>query len=206
MRIKLTSPRLLVACGAAVMLLTGPTGCSKDAPPSPTESPSASGSEQAAAAPAAKDEPAAAATDEAPPAKQGLAALVSTKEPALIGPLAKIELGMTRAAAEAALPDSLGKGNTTFESEAYEGVDFNVFFNEGEVEFARVLFYDESAAEAQGLITAAWGAPVESTEGDRKVARWHNTETGVTATLRKIGFDGTTAELKFIQGELPDGE
>lgn len=130
-------------------------------------------------------------------AKKPLTELFASKSVTLVGPLAKLSFGMSKADAEKAAPE-LFKSSMGLESEEFEGVMFSPYIDRDKDALTGVsVFLPKGAGEAE--ITGAWGPGVKvevSSRGESLV--WWNKE----AKLRAALFENTLS----IKPYLPLGE
>lgn len=175
---------LVLACALSVALIA----CDKSEDAAPAAAPNAG----EAAAPKAE--------------VKTLDALFTTKAPALPAPYQGLKLGMTGDEAKKIFPAM--PEEDTIKLPEYPDVRFNVDFDKNTKRIQRVYF-DLPKAEAEALLTKAWGAPVKGQTTIKKpISYWFNPAAGIRATLEegfgddmKLEFTAYTPAATFVGAE-----
>lgn len=145
-----------------------------------------------ASKPSAKGEPATKKPEPAPQ-KQLAELFAGTTKPKLVGPLAKVQLGIAEAKVAQAAPQFV-EGVGVVESPEFPGVTFQLYVGQKKtVESATITL---PKAEARAAIVSAWGEPREVEYRRKPVAFWFNPEDGIRALLTE-GHDPAEMTLRY---------
>lgn len=120
--------------------------------------------------------------------------LFATKRPELPGPLAELRFGMSAAEVSEAVPE-LKTGHMT--STGYAGVRFGL----GELETGKTLeniYVVIEGADAEKILTAAWGEPKRGTAYGQPQPLWFNADKGIRVRITRDMQDQTIHFERYL--------